>query len=356
MSLQGIKDVLTFASFRPEPDDSTSSWSRRFPRQSTLLLNVGKNRTSWCSLAKGKSFTEHGSDKGEFKEVAGQSGALWKPLTDGGWTGVSLNTRYVISLETNLSRKKDSESLIRANPRAVLGAKAERAKRYAVTHNPETNSSLLLSCDDDLVKKTEASLKEQGLQAGRICVGTYAMLRRLLAETNPAVPPTPGSGSPAPSPPSPNRELLHVVCNEGSVCALTQRGDAWTEFRSRTDVYDEEGFEPLWNIVSPLVDNLGDEGEIVLVCDREGTGILEYLLEQMPGRRITDLTRPNHLWATLAETEAAKAGNSSSKPPPPTSATPADPPAKTETTPPPLPPPAPARPAIEPSIEMLTAT
>ena len=39
MKLKDVKDVLTFAAFRPEPDDSTAPWSKRFPRQRSLLLN-----------------------------------------------------------------------------------------------------------------------------------------------------------------------------------------------------------------------------------------------------------------------------------------------------------------------------
>ncbi len=47
MKLKDIKDVLTFAAFRPEPDDSSASWSKRFPKKRSLLLNIGRETVSW---------------------------------------------------------------------------------------------------------------------------------------------------------------------------------------------------------------------------------------------------------------------------------------------------------------------
>ena len=47
MKLKDLKDVLTFRSFRPEPDDSSSPWGKRFVRENTLALNIGRRRVSW---------------------------------------------------------------------------------------------------------------------------------------------------------------------------------------------------------------------------------------------------------------------------------------------------------------------
>ena len=46
MKLKDLKDVLTFRSFRPEPDDSSAPWRRRFPREKTLLLTISRRRVS----------------------------------------------------------------------------------------------------------------------------------------------------------------------------------------------------------------------------------------------------------------------------------------------------------------------
>lgn len=294
MKLKDIKDVLTFTAFRPEPDDSAYPWTRRFPNKRTLLLNIAKNRTSWRILGKGGHFLEGGSQRGEFKEVAANLAADWHKLMDDVWCNVSINSRYVISLESNLPRKEGIEEIIRTNPRAALGSKFERGKRYALTNNPEQATSIVLSCDEEVIKKVESTLVENGLQAGRICCGTYTLLRRLLEQANPSAPPSDA----APATPG---NFLFVICNEGSICILSQNGDVWSDLRSRSDFYDEDA-TPVLDMIS-AARRSGDASPqtILFVSDQTGSDLPARLAEKLPEVKISDLTRPDHLWANLAD-------------------------------------------------------
>jgi hypothetical protein len=291
MKFKDIKDVLTFAAFRPEPDDGTASWMRRFPNSRTLLLNVGKTKTSWRALGRGGRLLDGGSQRGDFKDIAVGNAAEWKRLTDDGWCSVSLNSRYIISLESNLPRKEGIEDIMRTAPRVALGSKFERNKRYALTNNPEHATSIVLSCDEEVIKKIESSLDECGLKAGRICCGTYTMLRRAIEHAN--------TGD-APAPDAP-QSVLYVVCCEGSVCILTQTGDVWSELRSRSDFYDED--------IAPVMEMLSanrragesQTGEIIFAADHTGSEIFAKLESQFPGAKITDLTQTDHLWQLLAD-------------------------------------------------------
>lgn len=294
MKLAHLKDVLTFAAFRPEPDDGAAPWSRRFPNRRTLLLNIGKNRTSWRALGRGGRLLDAGTQRGDFKDIAASCAAEWRHLTDDGWCAVSLNSRYVISLETNLPRKEGIEDVIRKNPRAALGAKFERNRRYALINNPEHSTSVVLSCDEEVVKKVEVTLAEAGLRVGRIACGAYTMLRRALEAVNDGQTAAGSTGN-----------YLFVVCCEGSVCILHQSGDAWSDLRSRSDIYDEDP--------APVLDLLGparrDEDpknlEIVFMADRADTDLPARLAERLPDSRLRDLTQPDHLWALLADLRPA---------------------------------------------------
>ncbi len=298
MNLKDLKDVLTFAAFRPEPDDSSATWKRRFPGKRTLLLNVGRAVTTWRCLGKGGKFLEGGSQEGEFKDIATQNGEEWKSLTDEGWCAVSVNTRYVISLETNLSRKPGVEEIIRTNPRSALGSRYERGKRYAFTHNPESVASILLACDEEQIRRTETILKEHGLQAGRISCGAYGLLCRMLEQTNsertnPEAPATPADDAR-------KTERLYVVCCEGSICAMLQGGDLWTELRSRSDLSLDDP-DPVLDILQPLISRLSKEAEIHFVAETDGSPVVAKLRERMPKAAITDHSQPQQLWRVLAD-------------------------------------------------------
>lgn len=286
--LKYVKAVLNFSAFRPEEDDPQASWKSRFGGRPTALVHVGRNSLSY-SLVDGKGELSAGeSRQGELKELFAELGPAIKGETHDGWCMVSLDSRYVISVESNLSRKKGSEEGLKKDPRSVLHARYEKGKRYAVTHNPETNSSLLLSLDEDNVKKVEALCKEQMLKPGRICCGTYILLRHALTMTNTKK----GSENP--------RSALYLACCHGSVCALMQEKDNWMELRSRPDLFEPAGdITPLVDLLRPFEERLGPERGLVVACDEPVPDLDAKLADLFPGREINDLTEPGLLGRLL---------------------------------------------------------
>jgi len=274
-----LKSILNFSAFRSEPDDPSAAWRKRFPAGKTVFFGIGRVKLTWRGISRSGRPDEQDVARVEPKEGLAQASEHIKTLTEHGWCAVSLNTRYVISLETNLSRRTGSEDMLRTNPRAVLGGKFERGKRYAITHNPETNSSILLTFDEDQTRKTEALFSESGFRVGRLCCGTYVLLRHALAETNK----TKGSEQPV--------STFYIICCEGAVCALVQDQDRWLELRSRTDVYDDDP-TAITDLLSPFHSRLPPGVGITLACDEPLPGLGERLAESFPGREINDLTEP----------------------------------------------------------------
>jgi hypothetical protein len=296
MKLKDITDVLTFAAFRPEPDDSTAAWSKRFPKQRTLMLNIGREGIQWAGRDRSGTITESNFVKGDIKELAQEMADEWKAVTEDGWCAISLNHRFVISLEANLTRKKGTEVLIRTNPKAALGAKAEKGKRYSVENNPESNSSLLLAVDEDFVRQIETTLDPAGFKIGRIACGPYAMLMDSLdqvAEARAQYKAANGDASLG--------KIINVICCGGSVAALTHTDEQWLELRSRSNLYTMEDLEPLVKILSPLVENAGPGAQIIFMADEAGTGIAEFLQQALPENRVSDLSQPNQLWKILTD-------------------------------------------------------
>lgn len=279
MKASDLKAVLNFSAFRPEPDDSSASWRKRFPGKKTVFFGVGRNTLSWRTISRSGKVSDLDVVPGEPKEILTQVAPQIREGTDEGWCAVSLNTRYVISLETNLSRRQGSEDMLKTNPRGVLGGRYERGKSYAVTHNPETNSSILLSCDEEQTRKVETMFKEVGFRVGRLCCGTYVLLRHALTTTNV----TKGSEKPF--------SAFYVVCCEGAVLALVQDQDRWLELRSRTDVYDND-CTPITDLLSPFHSRLNPESGIVLIADEPIVGLVDQLSMALPNRQITDLSQP----------------------------------------------------------------
>jgi len=280
--LNYIQSVLNFSAFRPEPDDPEFSWRGRFAGRKTALLYVGRASLAFTPLdGKGRP-GEGQEERGELKDLFASLGPVIENETDHGWCQVSLDSRYVISLENNLSRKKGSEEAIKKDPRSVLHARYERGKRYAVTHNPESNSSLLLSQDEETLKRTEALCKEQGLRVGRLFCGAYVLLRHALSVTNAKK----GSENPL--------SALYVICCQGSVCILSQERDNWVELRSRPDVYDDD-LQPLLELIAHFKDRIAADAELVLACNDPIAGLPEKLAEEFSGRAINDLTKPGLL-------------------------------------------------------------
>lgn len=284
--LAHIKSVLNFSAFRPEADDSRASWQARFEGRPTALLHIGRASLSY-SIVDGKGQKSTGETmRGDLKEAFISFGPAIRHATDGGWCTVSLDSRYVITVESNLSRKKGSEEALKKDPRSVLHARYERGKRYMVTHNPETNSSLLLAYDEEHIKKVEALCQDQKLKIGRLCCGTYVLLRHALTLTNTK------KGSETPF------SALYIACCGGSVCVLSQDRDNWVELRSRSDVYDND-LQPLIDLIAPFHERIGPETGLVLVCDEPIAGLAESIAGVFPGREINDLTEAGLLTRLL---------------------------------------------------------
>jgi hypothetical protein len=295
MKLKDITDVLTFRSFRPEPDDSTATWGKRFPKEKTLFLNIGRKRVSWICLDKRGEFGEAGGQEGEFKDILGAMGPEWRGMTENAWCAISVNTRVVISLEVNLSRREGLAEMLRSNPKAVLGAKAERGKRYALHHNPESNTSILLACDEELVTKTEGMLKDAGLNVGRVSCGLYGMLLDLINQVAEA-----RKARAQANPGQPFGSVLMVACSEGSVVALSQKEEAWQELRSRTDCYGDD-MSPVLDIILPLLQNAGANTHVIYMGDAPNSPFTQLLQTRVPGVQISDVTVPHQTWKILAD-------------------------------------------------------
>ena len=280
--LDQVKAVLNFSAFRPEPDDPSAAWKSRFPKKATALLHVGRNSLSYCLMDARGEVTPGEVKTGDYKEDFKELGPIIKSSAHDGWCVISLDTRYVISIESNLSRKKGSEEALRKEPRSVLHARYEKGQRYAVTHNPETNSSLLLAMDEENIKRVEGLCKEQQLKIGRMCCGTYVLLRHALAATNTK------KGSEAPF------SALYIICCHGSVCALLQEKDNWMELRSRPDLFTDD-LQPLLELLTPFGERLSEGAPVVLVCDEPVEGLAEKVTELFPGHPLDDRSEPGLL-------------------------------------------------------------
>ena len=293
MKLSDITNVLSFAAFRPDSDDSSCMWRKRFPNKQTLFLNFSKEIVSWKSVNKDGFLGDENSIAGPIKEVVEDMSADWMDLTDGGWCAVSINHRFVISLETNLTRKNGASELIRTNPKAVLGSKSERGKRYALKHNDESNSSILLAVDEDYIKEIETLFKSSGLNIGRICCGIYGMLAESLDQISEAQKDYKENGD------EPLGNVILVTCCEGSVCILKSDQEKWTELRSRNSLYTQEDMGPLRKIMAPILEDHGANAQIVLNADKSAEDINEMLSELAPKVRINDISDSYGLWDLL---------------------------------------------------------
>ena len=226
MELKDIKEVLTFAAFRPEADNPKFTWPQRFPKRKSVLVNISRGHVSWCYLNKKGQIEDIGEADGEFAEIAGQMADNWASHTEDGWIGVSLNNRFIISLEHNLSRKKGWQEELRQSPKSILGTKYDRTKRYALHHSPETSASLMMACDDSIIKTIEETMRTRNLRSGRICVGLFAMLRPFIDAAEPST-----------------RVLLMEDRNNGE---FTKNYLSLFENLNVTDVTEEDA---LWNIL-----------------------------------------------------------------------------------------------------------
>jgi hypothetical protein len=281
-----LKSVLNFSAFKAEADDASVPWNKRFEGRKTLLLNVGRSQTSWRGVNKKGVFDDGGVMDGEFSDIAPQRADEWRMLADGGWCVVSVNNRFIMSLEANMMRGDNCTSLLRTNPRAVLGPKYDRGKRYGICHHPDTSSSMLLACEESLVKVTEDVLKTIGLRPGRVCCGLFALTEHAIHEMyvtkrlNTAA----------------NFALISAC--EGSVAVLIQQDGQWKELRSRSGM-GPDAVETSLQIITPLLQKLPQGSPIYFISDGQD---LKYrtevmsVLEKMGGH---DLTEEDLLWKVI---------------------------------------------------------
>lgn len=284
--LDDIKSVLSFAAFRPDPDDAEVAWHKRHAKRRSLLLNVSRTHVTWRSMNKRGRFQESGSCEGDFADVAPQRAEEWRSLTDGGWVNVSVNNRFIISLETNLSRRENGAELLRSNPKAVLGAKFDRGKRYALFHHPTSTASILMACDDSVVKTTEDVLRTNGLRAGRICCGLFAMMEQKLGELcHPQAPGATGS-------------FVFIACCEGSIAAVVQQDGQWTDLRCRSGI-GSDSVDAMIQIIAPLVQKVGPGTPVYFVHDGTDTGFATAMMDPLSKISGKDISVEDQLWSTM---------------------------------------------------------
>ncbi|MCG8601426.1 MAG: hypothetical protein MI807_14880 [Verrucomicrobiales bacterium] len=286
MELKDIKEVLTFAAFRPEADNPKFSWPQRFPKRKSVLINISRGLVSWCYLSKKGAIEDTGSADGEFPEVASQMADNWIANTEDGWVGISLNNRFIISLEHNLSRKKGWEDELRQNPKSILGTKYDRTKRYALHHSPETSASLMMACDDSMIKSIEETMRSRNLRPGRICVGLFAMtanlLNRITSDTN-----------------LKNQDLIIVTWLDNSLCVLRQKGGQWQDLRCRSGLQpDDEA--TVSQMLRPIIEKAEPATRVLLMEDKNNGEFTRNYLPLFGNLNITDVTEDNNLWNILA--------------------------------------------------------
>jgi hypothetical protein len=285
MEFRDIRDVLTFAAFRPEPDNATATWSKRFPNRRSVLVNVSRGRIDWCMLSKKQKVEEVGYFDGEFMDVAAAMADEWQSRTDDGWIGVSVNTRFIVTLEHNLSRKAGWEETIRNNPKGILGTKYDRAKRYALYHSSETSSSLLMACDNSLVQTVEDTLRNHNLRPARISCGLFAMTTQVLSRID-----------------SDNslkgQDIVLITWSNQSLFVMRQKGGQWQDARCRSGLPPQD-VNAINQVVKPFLKEATPHTRILYVGDEPGTEFERDYLSQIGNYHLTNMTEQHHLWNLL---------------------------------------------------------
>lgn len=288
MLLDEIKSVLSFSAFRPDADDPDVPWAKRFEGRKTLLLNVSRTQTSWRCLNRKGKLEEGGLQDGEFADIAPQRAEEWRAMSDAGWCLISINHRFIISLESNLMRGENCVSLLRSNPRAVLGPKYDRGKRYAVCHHPDTTASLMMACEESMVKVTEDVLKTIGMRPARVCCGLFAMTENALVQIHDEK----KGGNPA--------EFVLVVANEGSLSVIAQQEGTWSEVRCRSGL-GQEAVETSVQIIGPLVSKIASGTPVYFVTDGQDPKYRDEMMMHLEKLGAEDLTQEDYLWDLLVQ-------------------------------------------------------
>lgn len=287
MELKDIKDVLTFAAFRPEADNPKFTWPQRFPKRKSVLVNISRGHVSWCYLNKKGQIEDIGEADGEFVEVAGQMCDNWASHTEDGWIGVSLNNRFIISLEHNLSRKKGWQEELRQSPKSILGTKYDRSKRYALHHSPETSASLMMACDDSMIKTIEETMRSRNLRPGRICVGLFAMTANLLNRiaTDTALK---------------SQDLIIATWLDNSLCVLRQKAGQWQDLRCRSGLQPNDE-ATVSQMLRPFIDAAESGTRVLLMEDRNNGEFTKNYLPLFGNLNVTDVTEEHNLWNILGQ-------------------------------------------------------
>ncbi|NNE94277.1 MAG: hypothetical protein HKN23_21730 [Verrucomicrobiales bacterium] len=287
MEFRDIKDVLTFAAFRPEADNPRFPWSKRFPGRKACLVNVGRGQVSWAFLNKRGKVENTGVADGEFTDVAAQMADGWRQNSDDGWIGVSLNNRFVISLEHNLSRTKGWEDTVRTNPKSILGTKCDRTKRYALHHNPETSASLVLASDESMIKTVEESMRSHNIRPARICCGLFAMTGFLLNRINSDAA-------------FKDQNLIVITWCDNSLCVLRQKKGQWQELRSRSGLSAGDT-NAIQQMLKPYVESADPETRVVFMGEAPENEFAKQYMGLLGNLHVTDVTEPHQLWTLLGQ-------------------------------------------------------
>jgi hypothetical protein len=282
MEFRDIRDVLTFAAFRPEPDNPSAPWTKRFPNRRTVLINVSRGRVDWCMLSKKQKVEDTGFADGEFIDVAAGMADEWSSRCDDGWVGISVNTRFIITLEHNLSRKAGWEETIRNNPKGILGTKYDRAKRYALHHNTETSSSLLMACDNSLVQNIEDTLRNHNLRAARISCGLFAMTSQALNRIDA-------------DPSMKGQDIILITWSNQSLFVMRQKGGQWQDARCRSGLPPQDA-NAINQVVKPFFRDATPHTRVIFIADEPGTEFEQQYLPQLGNHPISNLTEQHHLW------------------------------------------------------------
>ena len=296
MKLLDVTKVLSMAAFRPDPDDSSFTWEKRFKKRKSLFLSIAREGVTWKSMDKNGLLSDSEFVPGSLKDILEEMASEFFELSDGGWCCVSINQRYVISLETNLMRKDSGFDVLRSTPRAVLGSKAERGKRYSLKHNPESNSSVLLSVDEEYIKEVESLFGRFGLNVGRICCGVFSMLSESLEQIEKAREEFKNN-----KPENKLGNILNVISCYGSICILRMEEEKWMEMRSRVSLHKGKDLESLKKIILPIVEDMRSEDQIVFSGDESSGYIKEILSEVSPDMKINDISSVNSLWNLMSK-------------------------------------------------------
>ena len=296
MKLLDVTKVLSMAAFRPDPDDSSFTWEKRFKKRKSLFLSIAREGVTWKSMDKNGLLSDSEFVPGSLKDILEDMASEFFELSDGGWCCVSINQRYVISLETNLMRKDSGFDVLRSTPRAVLGSKAERGKRYSLKHNPESNSSVLLSVDEEYIKEVESLFGRFGLNVGRICCGVFSMLSESLEQIEKAREEFKNN-----KPENKLGNILNVISCYGSICILRMEEEKWVEMRSRVSLHKGKDLESLKKIILPIVEDMRSEDQIVFSGDESSGYIKEILSEVSPDMKINDISSVNSLWNLMSK-------------------------------------------------------